>query len=144
MLGIAIRPTTARLTLVLGVAFALIDATPLHAQGQKECVAAYEQAQLLRGQGQLRAAKDQLMVCTQSRCPKVVTHDCAQWMSEIDTDTSTIVISAKDEQGRELTNVRVKADGVKILDSLDGKAVPIDPGPHVFRFERAQQSVEEK
>jgi hypothetical protein len=128
----------------LAAALVLVE-TPVRALDQQECVAAYEQAQLLRSHSQLRAAKEQLLVCTQNACPKVVTRDCAQWLSEIEADTSTIVLSARDEHGRELTQVRVKADGVKLLDSLDGKAIPIDPGPHVLRFEGGQQqAVEEK
>jgi len=133
------------LSVLIGLTSAVLDEAPLHAQGQQECVAAYEQAQLLRSRSQLRAAKEQLLVCTQSACPKVVTRDCAQWLSEIEADTSTIVLSARDDRGRELTSVRVKADGVKLVDSLDGKAIAIDPGPHVLRFEGGpQQAVEEK
>jgi hypothetical protein len=138
--------TSIRRSALLGLPAALLLVeTPAQALDQQECVAAYEQAQLLRSRSQLRAAKEQLLVCTQSACPKVVTRDCAQWLSEIEADTSTIVLSARDEHGHELTQVRVKADGVKLLDSLDGKAISIDPGPHVLRFEGgSQQAVEEK
>jgi hypothetical protein len=132
-------------SVLLGFTLCFFAETPVRALDPQECVAAYEQAQLLRSRSQLRAAKEQLLVCTQNACPKVVTRDCTQWLSEIEADTSTIVLSARDEHGRELTQVRVKADGVKLLDSLDGKAIPIDPGPHVLRFEGgSQQSVEEK
>jgi hypothetical protein len=100
------------------------------------CVAAYEQAQLLRGRSKLRRAREELLVCAQSACPKFIATDCTQWLSEVDANTPTVVISARDESGQEITAVRVKADGEHLLDGLDGKAVPLDPGPHVFRFER--------
>ena len=32
--------------------------------------------------------------------------------------------------------LRVTADGAPFLESLDGQAMPLDPGPHVLRFER--------
>jgi hypothetical protein len=139
------RTFVAPISALLALTFVAADETPLYALDQQECVAAYEQAQLLRSRSQLRAAKEQLLVCTQNTCPKIITRDCTQWLSEIEADTATIVLSARDEHGRELTQVRVKADGVKLLDSLDGKAISIDPGPHVLRFEGGpQQSVEEK
>jgi hypothetical protein len=48
----------------------------------------------------------------------------------------TVVVQAIDAGGHDLTDVKVTVDGQPFLDRLDGKAVPIDPGEHLFGFER--------
>jgi hypothetical protein len=111
-------------------------ARPALAVDAEGCVPAYEQAQVLRSRGKFRGAREQLLICVQDGCPKFIATDCAHWLSEVDASTPTVVISARDENGRELTGVHVIADGDPFLDGLDGKAVAIDPGLHVLQFER--------
>jgi hypothetical protein len=118
------------------VGFVLFHPREAFAVDAEGCAAAYEQAQVLRDRGKLRSAREQLLVCVQNGCPKFIATDCTQWLSEVDANTPTVVISARDESGQEITGVRVKADGEPFLDRLDGKAVAIDPGPHVLLFER--------
>lgn len=109
------------------------------------CAAAYEQAQILRSRGKLRGAREQLLLCVQNGCPKFISTDCTHWLNDVDANTPTVVITAHDENGQELTAVRVTANGDPFLDGLDGKAVAIDPGPHVFHFERgSSRPVEQK
>jgi hypothetical protein len=126
-----------RLVICAALASVLSHTAPGLALDKDECVAAYEQAQLLRNRLSFRAAKEQLLLCVQVDCPKFISRDCAHWLSDLDTSTPTVIINARDGQGRELTAVHVKADGVPLLDGLDGKAIAIDPGTHVFHFERA-------
>jgi hypothetical protein len=101
----------------------------------KQCIDAYEQAQILRSRTKFGASREQLLICSQEGCPRFMINDCARWLGELDSSTPTIVISAKDERGREVTAVKVSVDGLSLADSLDGKALPMDPGPHLFRFE---------
>lgn len=56
-------------------------------------------------------------------------------MGELDQSIPTIVFDVRSASGEELTNVKVTQDGKPFLDKLDGKAVTVDLGPHVFRFE---------
>jgi hypothetical protein len=56
----------------------------------------------------------------------------------------TIVFSVKDASGNDATEVTVSMDEQPLLTSLDGTAVPIDPGLHTFRFEMAGQAPVEK
>jgi hypothetical protein len=57
-------------------------------------------------------------------------------LSSVETSLPTVVLGAKDENGQDLFAVRVLVDDAPLVGSLDGKAVALDPGPHVLRFER--------
>jgi len=46
-------------------------------------------------------------------------------------------VAAKIEDGSDATEVRVSVDGELLIERLDGKAVPIDPGERRFDFELA-------
>lgn len=99
------------------------------------CLAASEKAQQLRNQGKLSAAREQLGICNRSECPALVRQDCATWMNEILAAAPSVVCDAKDGRGKDLVDVKVSIDGVKVSDQIDGKAIVVDPGLHVFRFE---------
>ncbi len=67
----------------------------------------------------------------------MVRRDCAQWQSEVIVTLPSIVLGAKDRSGRDLFDVTVSVDGETVVRKLDGKSLPIDPGPHTFKFEMA-------
>lgn len=100
-----------------------------------ECVQASEDGQLSKVKGQLKAAKEKLLVCTDKACPGPVRKDCEAALEKVEAMLPTIVFGAKDEKGRDLSDVVVFVDGEKLVDSLDGKAVAIDAGKHTVRFE---------
>jgi hypothetical protein len=135
--------------MLLAVAFGLgsmLAAPPALAE-HDECIRSYEQTQTLRRAGQLREAREQAVQCARDTCPALLAKDCAQWMSEIEESIPTVVFDVRTSSGEELTNVRVLADGKPLVEQLDGKAVPIDVGPHVFRFEAKdgkRQPIEQK
>ena len=66
----------------------------------------------------------------------MIRKDCEPLLSELDTRMPTLVISAKDAAGKDLVDVRVTIDGTLVTSKLDGKAIPIDPGAHAFKYER--------
>jgi hypothetical protein len=101
------------------------------------CLDAYEQSQQLRKGGRYGAAREQLVRCVRPVCPNLVKRDCARWMSELDNATPTVIVSAHDAQGKDLLAVRVVVDGKVLLEKLDGKPHPLDPGAHRFRYEYA-------
>jgi len=105
------------------------------ADDKQACIAASEDAQQLRIDGKLRAAQTRLLACASAACPAIVRQDCAQWMSEVVAATPSIVLGARDAQGRDVLAVRVSVDGVPVGDRLDGRPMPVDPGVHLFRFE---------
>jgi hypothetical protein len=105
------------------------------ADEKKECVAASEKAQQLRNSGKLNEAREQLVICGRSECPRLVQQDCTQWMAEVLNALPTVIPAAKDKRGRDVIDVKVTVDGKSMTDTLDGKAHPVDPGVHMFRYE---------
>ncbi len=102
-----------------------------------ECVKAAEDAQSQRSNHQLRAARLKFLLCAQPTCPAVVRNDCSGWLADVDKVMPSVVVQARDTRGVELTDVRVSVDGDVLAERLDGLAIPVDPGVHLFQFERA-------
>jgi len=101
------------------------------------CLGASEKGQRARSAGKLREAREQFLLCSSDGCPAMVRRDCAQWQSEVIATLPSIVLGAKDRGGRDLFDVSVSVDGEPLVKKLDGKSLPIDPGPHTFKFEMA-------
>jgi hypothetical protein len=101
---------------------------------KRACMAASEEAQVLRLHDKLRAAKDQLLVCARDVCPPVISHDCGQWLTEVNASLPTVVLSVLDAAGNDVAAVRVEVDGAPFVDRLGGTALPADPGEHTFVF----------
>lgn len=101
------------------------------------CLGASEKGQRARTAGKLREAREQFLLCSSDGCPAMVRRDCAQWQSEVIATLPSIVLGAKDRGGRDLFDVTVSVDGEPLVKKLDGKSLPIDPGPHTFKFEMA-------
>ena len=113
--------------------------------GPKECIAAADEGQKLRDEGKLSAARDRFITCAAKTCPGAVAKQCSQWLVEAEHDAPTITFRALDEQGKETLAVRVLIDGVAVAQSIDARALPVDPGEHTIRFELASgQGVEDK
>jgi hypothetical protein len=72
-------------------------------------------------------------------CPAVVVAHCARWLEDVDAAIPTVVIKAR-AGGADVTNVSVSVDGTKVVDALDGQALPIEPGSHLLRYVRAGAS----
>jgi hypothetical protein len=110
---------------------------------KRACVDAYEHAQELRRDGQLRASREHLVVCAQSRCPDLARQDCLKWLREVDDAIPTIIVTARDASDQDLADVQVSVDGSVVLDHLDGKPIAIDPGAHTIRLEYRGQTIEQ-
>jgi hypothetical protein len=100
-----------------------------------QCIDANEAAQPLRKSGKLRAAEERLLVCVRTTCPPVVRDDCAQRLSEVRAAEPTVVFVVRDESDHDLTAVHVTMDGAELATKLDGTALAVDPGEHIFAFE---------
>jgi hypothetical protein len=135
----------ARLCALAAVVAIGAAASPARADEKRDCVAASEKAQQLRNAGKLIEARDQLAVCGRQECPRLVQQDCTQWMAEVLNALPTVTPAAKDRAGRDIVDARLSIDGKPVTDTLDGKAVPVDPGVHTFRFEtKGAPAVEEQ
>lgn len=101
-----------------------------------QCVNAADEGQSRRDEGQYRAARACFVTCSRDVCPNIVAQSCMRWLREVDQDAPTVVLGARDEQGADLTDVRVSLDGAPFATQLDGRPLESDAGEHVFRFER--------
>jgi len=100
------------------------------------CVAASDAGQKLRDEGHLLESRAELATCAHEDCPAPVRGDCVQWMEDVDRRLPTIVIAAT-AAGRDTRDVRVTIDGALVKTTLDGGAIPLDPGEHHLRYEHA-------
>lgn len=121
---------------VVGLTGALGSA-PARADSIEACASASEEGQVLRDRGELRAARALLVKCAAETCPGVIRKDCAEWLEAVDRKMPSITPRVRDDAGRDLTDVRLLADGEVLATTLDGRAISIDPGPRRLRFERA-------
>lgn len=122
---------------VLSVALALAMVAPAvsHASDKEDCATAAEQAQRLRAEKKLRAARQQVIQCARDVCPAVIRNDCIKWLRDVDAALPTVIIRVRDEHDKDLLAVRVTVDGQPFAGQLDGTAQPVDTGPHTFRYE---------
>lgn len=138
------RATRAMAAAAMAAATTIAMTTPAYA-GPKECIAAADEGQKLRDDGKLNAARDKFIMCAAKACPGAVAKQCSQWLIDAEHDTPTVTFRALDEQGKETLAVRVLIDGAAVAQSIDARALPVDPGEHTVRFELASgQGVEDK
>jgi hypothetical protein len=128
---------TARRSLVSAASLLamVVVSSPAVADDKAICVSSSEKAQQLQKAGKLSEAREQLVHCSRSECPKLIQQDCTQWMSEVLAALPSVVPAAKDRRGRDIVDVRVSVDGKVVTEILDGKPIVIDPGVRAFHFE---------
>lgn len=138
-----------RTTSVLGGALALLaHANTALAETDEDavqaCAQAYEQAQVSRNAGKLKQAQEKLRVCVRDACPDFVRADCGQWLSEVSTEIPSVIFAAVGPKGNDLIDVKVSVDGELTTESLDGRALELDPGLHQIVFEYDGTRVEQR
>jgi hypothetical protein len=114
----------------------MLLASPAHADDKDACLDASLQGQTLRDAHRLVEARDKFRACAQQTCPVVVQTDCTSWFDAAERAVPTVVLSAKDGARHDVVDVAVTLDGQPLVMKLDGQALPVNPGPHTFRFER--------
>ncbi|HEY6880638.1 MAG TPA: hypothetical protein VI299_21595, partial [Polyangiales bacterium] len=115
------------------------------ARGQStDCVSAHESAQRLRRDGHFIDARQQLLQCAQTDCPRIVRNDCAGWLGEVEAATPSLVFAVASHDGGDLVDVRVTANGSTLAEQLDGRAIEVDPGVYKLRFEAAGHAPREQ
>lgn len=113
------------------------------ADEKQACASAAEEAEQLRIDARLMAARERLLRCSRPACPAAVRSDCAEWMTEVVAAIPTVVLAVRDARGQDVLGARASVDGVPIAQGLDGKALEVDPGVHTFRFEAGGAAVEQ-
>jgi hypothetical protein len=97
------------------------------------CEETYVSAQRHQRDGRLLEAKVALIRCAQRDCPRTAQTDCAEWMEQVEARLPTIVVRAKDREGRDLIEAKTRVDGVSL--EVEGRAIELDPGPHRISIE---------
>jgi hypothetical protein len=111
----------------------------------KACIAAHEEALSLRADKKPHAAREKFVECARSECPHALRKECGDQLTIAEKDAPTVALEARDDQGNDTTDVRVTMDGAEVASRLTGAAIDVEPGEHVFRFERADgKTVERK
>jgi hypothetical protein len=101
------------------------------------CLAAFSDGQRHRREGHLLAARGALIACSQPQCPDEIVNRCTPWLREVKDSIPTVIMVARDADDRDVTRVSVSVDGVLVSESLSGRPLELDPGPHEFLFEPA-------
>lgn len=109
---------------------------PATSRADEACLTSYESAQRLRLESKLVRAKQELIACARAGCPQVLRKDCTSWLAEVDKALPSVVIAASAGPA-EVTEARLFVDGQLVAQVLDGSELVLDPGPHLFRLERA-------
>jgi hypothetical protein len=122
-------------SLIAPAAISLV-AGPVVAQTPEASCQAVEQTEGMRKQGKYREARARLLDCVNAACGGDVRRRCASTLQQLDAVTPSIVVRAEDANGNDVTDVAVKLGNEPLVSSLDGMAIPVDPGQHEFVFER--------
>lgn len=94
------------------------------------CLSSYERAQSARRDGKLIEARDAAIACSSESCPAALTGDCVKWVGELQAMLPGLVFDVRLPDGSSVTDARILLDGAPLTSKLDGKAIPVDPGPH--------------
>jgi hypothetical protein len=110
-------------------------ASRAQATGEPACEAV-EQTESLRNEGHYRKARARLLECVNAQCGGDVRRRCAATLQKLDAVTPSIVVRAEDPAHDDVLDVSVSLGDEVLVSSLDGMAIPVDPGEHRFVFKR--------
>lgn len=131
-----------RMRILLGASLFLLaipaSAAPKHggSSTKARCIAAHEAGQELRGDKKPHAAREKFVQCARSECPLVLRKECTELLASVEKDAPTVALEAKDDAGNDTADVKVTMDGEVVATRLTGTALDVEPGEHVFTFER--------
>lgn len=128
-----------RWPLRVGVIAALVflPSLALAQEDSLACIDANAEAQKLERAGKLRDATTKLVACANASCPAAVRSDCAVILARVEAAQGSIIIDVHDEAGVSTTRARVTIDDTLVPEASMGRAIIVDPGPHVIVAELA-------
>jgi hypothetical protein len=106
------------------------------AQTADPCLSAPIDGQQAQRAGKLLEARASYLACSSMACPKVIVSDCEHWLREVDDALPSVILVARDGQGKDLLDARVAIDD-GAPTPMAALGIPLDPGPHRFTFRRA-------
>jgi hypothetical protein len=87
------------------------------------------------------AAKERFLRCSRAGCPRPIRSDCIDQLARAERSVASAVIVV---DGRDAGALRVLVDGAPAPSVLEGRAIEVEPGPHVVRVESARRGVVEE
>ncbi len=117
------------------LAAALVTAsTRAHADPVEECANAANRGQTLRDAGQLLEARSAFGKCVEASCPAALRKDCSEWYTDVEQRAPSVVVRIVGLDGKDALDATATLDGTPI--TLDGRAIPVNPGRHTVVAER--------
>lgn len=99
------------------------------------CVEAHASGQRAAKAGELKLASQLFASCGAGEdCPSPIREECVQLYADVERNIPTVIFTAGEVSGTDVTAVRVYMDDQLLLESLDGRAIALDPGKHRFKF----------
>ncbi len=118
------------LTVLAGL---LLSADPIDA-----CIASSDRAQQLRDERHWVRASKELLACSQEACPRPVRVNCQKWRAELELAMPSVLIQVQAD-GLDTPEAKASIDEVPV--ELEGTAVALDPGSHVFTATLGRRAV---
>jgi hypothetical protein len=135
------RSTGKRLVAALVLASASALAPAAWADDNAVCSDAYAVAQSRPNDRRMAFVRTQMRLCARPECAGLLggqmVKDCTAWLAAAEATMPTVILSARDPAGNDVTDVTVTVDGVVVATKLDGTAVAVEPGSHTFKFTSA-------
>jgi hypothetical protein len=101
----------------------------------KTCIRAHANGQRESKAGHLRLASQLFTSCgSDETCPDQLRKECAEFLEAVKKTIPTVIFSALDEDGRDVSGAKVYSADDLLVDGLDGRAFEIDPGKYHLRF----------
>ena len=100
-----------------------------------QCVSASNKGLDLRKQGKLTEARQMLASCAAPSCGAEISAVFQRRITEINAVMPSIIFLPRDGAGKDMLDVKMTVDAEGPGVVLDGRPVPLDPGPHSFKFE---------
>lgn len=92
------------------------------------CAEAHREAQVARRDDRLLDSKRQLIHCSQSACPSLITDDCRPWLDELEQLIPVLVIEVV--RGGAPVLATIVVDGEERTSRASELRLPVDPGEH--------------
>lgn len=104
--------------------------------GIQQCIGAHSSGQREAKAGHLRQASSLFATCAaMEECPDPIRVECVELHRDVEKNVPSVIFAVADQHGKDLTDVRVFSSDTQLVESLDGRAIQLDPGKYTFRFE---------
>lgn len=101
----------------------------------KACIASHASAQRETKAGHPKQAAQLYTSCgSDSTCPEQLRAECAELLEQVSRTVPSVIFSAIDGKGADVSQAKVYVDDTVLADGLDGRAIELEPGKYHFRF----------